>query len=57
MRILSHPSGGAPSDVPYEYDRLRRRFPFTGAKLYRNLAHILSERLRDTTARLTAPAP
>lgn len=39
------------------FDRLRRRFPFTGAKLYRNLAHILSERLRDTTARLTAPAP
>jgi CRP-like cAMP-binding protein len=39
------------------FNRLRRRFPFTGAKLYRNLAHILSERLRDTTAKLTAPEP
>lgn len=28
-------------------DRLRRRFPFTSAKLFQNLARILSERLRD----------
>jgi CRP-like cAMP-binding protein len=30
-------------------ERLRKRFPFTGAKFYRNLARVLSERLRDTT--------
>ncbi len=30
-------------------ERIRRRFPYTGAKLFRNLARILSERLRHTT--------
>lgn len=30
-------------------DRLRRRFPYTGAKLFLNLARILSERLKDMT--------
>jgi len=33
-------------------DRIRKRFPFTGAKLFRNLARILSERLRETSAML-----
>jgi hypothetical protein len=38
-------------------ERLRRRFPFTGAKLFRNLAAILSERLRErTTALVQAPS-
>jgi len=30
-------------------DRLRKRFPFTAAKLFRNLAAVLCARLRDTT--------
>jgi CRP-like cAMP-binding protein len=43
------------SDVALE--RIRRRFPFTAAKLYRNIAGVLSERLRDqTAARLAAQA-
>jgi CRP-like cAMP-binding protein len=33
-------------------DRIQKRFPFTGAKLFRNLARILSERLRDTSGML-----
>lgn len=33
-------------------DRIRRRFPFTAAKLYRNLARILSGRLQETSAML-----
>jgi uncharacterized protein len=38
-------------------ERIRRRFPFTAAKLYRNIAGVLSERLRDqTNARLVAQA-
>src|SRR5262249_11633315 len=38
-------------------ERIRRRFPFTAAKLYRNIARVLSERLRDqTAARMTARA-
>jgi hydrophobe/amphiphile efflux-3 (HAE3) family protein len=30
-------------------DRLRKRFPYTSAKLFQNLARILSQRLRDRT--------
>ena len=30
-------------------ERIRRRFPYTGAKLFRNLARILSQRLRHAT--------
>jgi uncharacterized protein len=38
-------------------ERIRRRFPFTAAKLYRNIATVLSERLREQTeARLVAQA-
>jgi hypothetical protein len=38
-------------------ERIQRRFPFTAAKLYRNIARVLSERLRDQTdARLLAQA-
>ena len=33
-------------------ERLRRRFPYTGTKLFRNLARILSERLAQTNAAL-----
>jgi uncharacterized protein len=33
-------------------ERLRKRFPFTGAKVFRNLAGILSERLQERTAAL-----
>ena len=33
-------------------ERIRKRFPFTGAKLFRNVAAILGDRLRDTTAAL-----
>ena len=35
-------------------DRLRRRFPYTSAKLFQNLARILSERLREQTRREAA---
>ena len=31
-------------------DRLRKRFPYTAAKVFRNLARILGERLQDTTS-------
>lgn len=34
------------------FDRIQKRFPFTGVKLFRNLARILSERLRDTSGML-----
>jgi predicted RND superfamily exporter protein len=43
------------SDIALE--RIQRRFPFTAAKLYRNIAGVLSVRLRDqTAARLVAQA-
>lgn len=43
-------------------ERIRLRFPYTGAKLFRNLARMLSDRLRRVTADLTVatsatPAP
>ena len=31
-------------------ESVRRHFPFTAAKLYRNIATVLSDRLRETTA-------
>ena len=38
-------------------ERIQRRFPYTAAKLYRNIATVLSQRLRDSTeARLVAQA-
>jgi predicted RND superfamily exporter protein len=37
------------------FERIRQRFPYTGAKLFRNLARVLGERLRETsTALVTA---
>jgi predicted RND superfamily exporter protein len=33
-------------------ERIRRRFPYTGAKLFRNLARVLADRLRRTTGAL-----
>ena len=38
-------------------ERIRRRFPYTGAKLFRNLARILAERLRHTTGVMLAEVP
>jgi CRP-like cAMP-binding protein len=35
-------------------ERIRRRFPYTGAKLFRNLARVLADRLRRTTGVLVA---
>jgi CRP-like cAMP-binding protein len=35
-------------------ERIRMRFPYTGAKLFRNLARMLSDRLRRATADLVA---
>jgi hypothetical protein len=32
-------------------DRLQRRYPRIGAQLYRNLSHVLAERLALSTAR------
>jgi len=37
-------------------ERLRKRFPFTAAKLFLNLARIISGRLRETTEKLTHQA-
>ncbi|MBI4240578.1 MAG: cyclic nucleotide-binding domain-containing protein, partial [Candidatus Rokubacteria bacterium] len=34
-------------------ERLRKRFPYTAAKLFLNLSRIISGRLRETTERLT----
>jgi len=34
-------------------ERLRKRFPFTAAKLFLNLSRIISRRLRETTEKLT----
>jgi uncharacterized protein len=39
------------------FERIRRRFPFTGAKLFRNLARVLALRLRQTTAMLVEGQP
>ena len=38
-------------------ERLRKRFPFTAAKLFRNIAWTLSERLRERSAALVRSAP
>jgi hypothetical protein len=38
-------------------ERIRRRFPYTGAKIFRNLAGILAERLRHTTGAMLAEVP
>jgi hypothetical protein len=38
-------------------ERIRRRFPFTGAKVFRNLARVLAERLGRVTDELVAPPP
>lgn len=38
-------------------ERLRRRFPFTSAKLFQSIARILSERLRDTTRAMAGAVP
>jgi uncharacterized protein len=41
-------------------ERIRRRFPYTAAKLFRNLAHVLAGRLQQMTVVLVAerlPAP
>jgi len=39
------------------FERIRRRFPFTGAKLFRNLARVLAGRLRYTTTMLVEGQP
>ncbi len=39
------------------FERIRRRFPFTGAKLFRNLARVLALRLRHTTTMLIEGQP
>jgi hypothetical protein len=39
------------------FERIRRRFPYTGAKLFRNLARILALRLRHTTTMLLEGQP
>ena len=39
------------------FERIRRRFPFTGAKLFRNLARVLALRLRHTTTMLVEGHP
>jgi predicted RND superfamily exporter protein len=54
----------APSELlrldPAALEQIRRRYPYTGAKVFRNLARMLGERLRETTAAAVgdrAPAP
>jgi predicted RND superfamily exporter protein len=39
------------------FERIRRRFPYTGAKLFRNLARVLALRLRHTTTMLIEGQP
>jgi hypothetical protein len=39
------------------FERIRRRFPFTGAKLFRNLARVLALRLRHITEVLVESQP
>ena len=39
------------------FERIRRRFPYTGAKLFRNLARVLAGRLRQSTAAMVTAAP
>ena len=39
------------------FERIRRRFPFTGAKLFRNLARVLAGRLRDLTVVVVEGVP
>ena len=39
-------------DIVYALERIRKRFPYTSAKLFRNLKRILSGRLRQTTTAL-----
>jgi CRP-like cAMP-binding protein len=37
-------------------ERIRRRFPYTGAKLFRNLARNLAHRLREETGTVSIQA-
>ena len=50
----------APSEIlALDYqalERIRMRFPYTGAKVFRNLAHMLSDRLRRATEDLVGSA-
>lgn len=39
------------------FERIRRRFPFTGTTLFRNLARVLALRLRHTTTMLVEGQP
>ena len=39
------------------FERIRRRFPFTGTKLFRNPARVLALRLRHTTTMLVEGRP
>jgi len=51
----------APADVLRldleAFERIRRRFPYTGVKLFRNLARVLALRLRHTTTMLIEGQP
>jgi CRP-like cAMP-binding protein len=53
---IAHVIAESPSEVLAldfkSLEGIRKRFPFTGAKLFRNVAAILGERLKDTTAAL-----
>jgi hypothetical protein len=51
-KVLTQLGPGAVS-----FERIRRRFPFTGAELFRNLARVLALRLRHTTAMLVEGHP
>jgi hydrophobe/amphiphile efflux-3 (HAE3) family protein len=62
MALLTHEtrSANVVAEMPSEIlvldfqalERIRMRFPYTGAKVFRNLAHMLSDRLRHVTADL-----
>ena len=36
----------------WDLERIRRRYPRTGAQLYRNLSRILADRVASTTAKV-----
>jgi CRP-like cAMP-binding protein len=54
--VAEAPSELLELDLP-ALERIRMRFPYTGAKLFRNLAGMLSDRLRRVTEELVADHP
>ena len=54
--IAEEPTDTLRLDMPV-LERLRLRFPYTGAKLFRNIARVLAERLSGGRPPLPGPVP